>query len=345
MTDASPLKIDITDQKESIWKEATSPRCNLHSANSPTCKCVMPSIQILIENNNLWKERKMKDNPEYFKEMAKSQQPRYLWIGCSDSRVPAEEITGLSPGEMFVHRNVSNLVISNDISSLAVLQFAIEKLRVKDIIICGHYGCGGVQAAMDNKQLGLLDNWLRNIRDVCRTYHSELSQIHDEKARFDRLVELNIIEQCLNVFKINMVQRCQIKYGYPRIHGLVYDMESGQLKALNVDFQGYLRSFSGIYRLHSFPTDTIPSKRWQLQANLLADLVKGHEETENTISIRYLQRAMKAESDLFDQDEISACIDHAKFQSQCTQECESAFVDISTVLSFFGPASSGRFSL
>nr|CCA23814.1 carbonic anhydrase putative [Albugo laibachii Nc14] len=345
MADASPLTIDISDQSETIWREATSPRCKLQCASSPKCKCVMPSIQLLIENNKVWKDRKMMDNPEYFSDMAKSQKPRYLWIGCSDSRVPAEEITGLSPGEMFVHRNVSNLVISNDISSLAVLQFAIEKLRVKDIIICGHYGCGGVQAAMDNKQLGLLDNWLRNIRDVCRTYHSELSQIRDEQARFDRLVELNIIEQCLNVFKINMVQRCQIKYGYPRIHGLAYDIKTGSLKALDVDFQGYLRSFSGIYRLHSFPTDTIPNKRWQLQANLLADLVKGHEETENTISIRYLQRAMNSEPELFDDDEISACIEHAKCQSQSTQECESAFVDISAVLSFFGPASSGRFSL
>ncbi|TMW64198.1 hypothetical protein Poli38472_012820 [Pythium oligandrum] len=290
------------------------------------------AIQSLLENNIRWRNKKKRSDAEFFERMAEKQTPRYLWIGCSDSRVPAEEVTGLHPGEMFVHRNVANLVVSNDISSLSVIQFAVEKLQVRDIIVCGHYGCGGVQAAMENKTLGLLDNWLRNIRDVCRLYQPELVKISTEKERSRRIVELNIIEQCLNIFKINMVQNHQLKYGFPRIHGLVYDLHSGELRELSIDFRGYLRRFQGIYRLHSAPTDDIPRSRTQLQVNMVRDIVNGNEEEEGRISVRFLTRMLKKENVLFSESEVEGCIAHAK---TLERDPRSPFINVEAVIQFF----------
>ncbi|GLD93742.1 hypothetical protein PINS_up002347 [Pythium insidiosum] len=261
----------------------------------------------LFENNKKWREGKKLLDPDYFDKTSKGQHPQYLWIGCSDSRVPAEEITGLAPGEMFVHRNVANMVVANDVSALSVIQYAVEHLKVKDIIICGHYGCGGVRAAMDNKHLGLLDNWLRNIRDVCRLHHDELLQIDDSEERLNRMIELNTIEQCMNIFKIGLVQRHQVKYGFPRIHGLVYNIKNGELKELDVDFQSYIKKYRSIYRLHAFPTEA-PLNRAQLQSNMIRSLIDGHEEETGRVSLKYIHRAMLNEPLLFSDSEVTAAI-------------------------------------
>ncbi|GLE11588.1 hypothetical protein PINS_up024098 [Pythium insidiosum] len=208
---------------------------------------------------------------------------------------------------MFVHRNVANMVVANDVSALSVIQYAVEHLKVKDIIICGHYGCGGVRAAMDNKHLGLLDNWLRNIRDVCRLHHDELLQIDDSEERLNRMIELNTIEQCMNIFKIGLVQRHQVKYGFPRIHGLVYNIKNGELKELDVDFQSYIKKYRSIYRLHAFPTEA-PLNRAQLQSNMIRSLIDGHEEETGRVSLKYIHRAMLNEPLLFSDSEVTAAI-------------------------------------
>ncbi|TYZ63682.1 hypothetical protein PybrP1_001322 [[Pythium] brassicae (nom. inval.)] len=303
--------------------------CHPHGASS---------IQHLFDNNKRWREKKQRSDADFFERTARKHEPRYLWIGCSDSRVPAEKITGLAPGEMFVHRNVANLVVSNDVSSLAVVQFAVEQLRVRDIIVCGHYGCGGVRAAMANEQLGLLDHWLRNIRDVCRLNQSELLEIPNETQRFRRIVELNITEQCLNIFKINMVQRNQQKYGFPRIHGLVYDIESGVLKPLEVDFRSYVQKYSRIYRLHSFSKsgfqgDDYPPTVPQMRRNMIRSLADGHEEDEGEmISARYITRAMRQEADLFTPDEVDASVAFARSEGD---DPDAPFVQIARLIEYF----------
>ncbi|KAI9914890.1 hypothetical protein PsorP6_007909 [Peronosclerospora sorghi] len=269
------------------------------------------SLERLFANNQKWREGKKLLDPDYFDKTSQGQHPQYLWIGCSDSRVPAEEITGLAPGEMFVHRNVANLVVSNDISALSVVQYAVEHLKVKDIIVCGHYGCGGVKAAVDNKHLGLLDNWLRNIRDVVRIHSDELQDIDDDEQRFRRTVELNTIEQCINVFKIGLVQRHQVKYGFPRIHGLVYDLQNGKLNEMDIDFDSYVRRYRSIYKLHSFPSET-PLRRSQLQGNMIKSLVEGHEEEPGRVSAKFIKRAMAKEPILFSETEIDSAVARAQ---------------------------------
>ncbi|TMW64206.1 hypothetical protein Poli38472_012828 [Pythium oligandrum] len=265
------------------------------------------SLERLFENNKKWRDGKKLLDPDYFDKTSKGQHPQYLWIGCSDSRVPAEEITGLAPGEMFVHRNVANMVVSNDVSALSVIQYAVEHLKVKDIIVCGHYGCGGVRAAVENRHMGLLDNWLRNIRDVCRLHHTELQDIDDAEDRLNRIIELNTVEQCMNIFKTGLVQRHQVKYGFPRIHGLVYNIQNGELKELDVDFQSYIKKYRSIYRLHSFPTET-PLRRGQLQANMVRALIDGHDEDAGRVSVKYMKRALLNEPLLFSETEATAAI-------------------------------------
>ena len=157
----------------------------------------MRQLKILFENNRAWVDSRLKKDPEFFRQMADAQDPYYLWIGCSDSRVPANEIVGLEPGELFVHRNVANLFPHTDFNCLSVLEYAIDLLKIKHVIVCGHYGCGGVKAAMDDHQFGLVDNWLRNIRDTYARYKDELDQISDQKQRYNRLVELNVYQQVL----------------------------------------------------------------------------------------------------------------------------------------------------
>ena len=202
----------------------------------------------LFENNRAWSERIRRQDPEFFERLARQQAPRYLWIGCSDSRVPANEIIGLPPGEVFVHRNVANVVVHTDLNCLSVLQFAIDVLRVEHIIVCGHYGCGGVKAALGSAQLGLCDNWLRHIRDVREKHQGLLSTISNEKARLDRLCELNVIEQVANVCHTTLVQAAW-RRGQPlSVHGWIYGIQDGVLRDLETTMSGP-EDTSAVYHL------------------------------------------------------------------------------------------------
>lgn len=195
------------------------------------------SYKRLFENNKKWVAEMTQHDPNYFLDLAKGQTPEYLWIGCSDSRVPANEITGTKPGEMFVHRNIANMVVHNDLNLLSVLAYAVDVLKVKHVIVCGHYGCGGVEAAMGNKQFGLIDNWLRNIKEVYRTHTEELDAIEDRKERLRRFVELNVVEQVLDLGKTTIVQNAWQRDQPLHIHGWVYDIADGVVKDLGVTFR------------------------------------------------------------------------------------------------------------
>ena len=188
----------------------------------------------LLENNKVWVNNQLAKDPNYFSDLANGQSPEYLWIGCSDSRVPANEITGTKPGEMFVHRNIANMVVHSDMNLLSVLSYAVEVLKVKHVIVCGHYGCGGVLAAMGNQQYGLIDNWLRHIKDVYRYHYRELDQIKDMKARANRLVQLNVMEQVQDLGKTSIVQNAWKKNQPLQIHGWVYDIGDGIIDDLKV---------------------------------------------------------------------------------------------------------------
>lgn len=196
------------------------------------------SYKQLLENNKKWVASQLALDPVYFEKLANSQNPEYLWIGCSDSRVPANQITGTLPGDIFVHRNIANMVIHSDMNMLSVLSYAVEVLKVKHIIVCGHYGCGGVLAAMENKQFGLIDNWLRHIKDVYRLHFKELDAIANAKERADRLVELNVIEQVQDLGKTSIVQNAWKREQPLHIHGWVYDVKDGIIKDLGVNFKG-----------------------------------------------------------------------------------------------------------
>lgn len=192
----------------------------------------------LLDNNKKWVADQLSIDPSYFDKLAQSQHPEYLWIGCSDSRVPANQITGTQPGDVFVHRNIANMVIHSDMNMLSVLSYAVEVLKVKHIIVCGHYGCGGVMAAMENKQFGLIDNWLRHIKDVYRLHYKELDIIQDKKQKADRLVELNVIEQVQDLGKTSIVQNAWKREQPLHLHGWVYDVKDGLIKDLDVNFKG-----------------------------------------------------------------------------------------------------------
>jgi carbonic anhydrase len=200
-------------------------------------------------NNRKWSESKRRGDPGFFRKLATGQRPEFLFIGCSDSRVTAEEMMGAGPGDIFIHRNIANLVPNNDLCSAAVVEYSIKHLRVKHIIVCGHYACGGVKAAMEAKDLGILNPWLRNIRDVYRLHHDELRAIADEDARYDRLVELNIQEQCLNVIKMASWQKSFLETGEPEVHGWVFDVKSGRLIDLDINFRELVKSIREIYDL------------------------------------------------------------------------------------------------
>lgn len=203
----------------------------------------------VFENNRRWVAEKRASDPEFFTRLARGQKPEFLYIGCADSRVPANEIMGLDPGEVFVHRNVANLVVNIDANANAVIQYAVEHLKVKHIVVCGHYGCGGVQAAMHSTDMGLLNGWLREVRDVYRLHEKELDSIADEAARYDRLVELNVEEQCVNVIKTAFVQKSHLRHGFPVVHGWVYHLDEGLLRDLEVPFVERLERVRDIYRL------------------------------------------------------------------------------------------------
>ncbi|MGI4762597.1 MAG: carbonic anhydrase [Janthinobacterium lividum] len=207
----------------------------------------MPGIQDILANNRQWVATKNAEDPEFFHRLADGQKPRYLFIGCSDSRVPASGITGTGPGEMFVHRNIANMVVHTDMNLLSVLQYAVEVLGVQDILVVGHYGCGGVAAAANNKQYGLIDNWLVNIRDVVRLHETELLRITDEKQRLRRLVELNVVEQVQNLAKTNIIQNAMRGDNPPRLHGLVYDIADGVLKDLDAHGLEIVEELEHIY--------------------------------------------------------------------------------------------------
>jgi len=201
-------------------------------------------------NNRAWVEARKAADPHFFEHLAREQTPTFLYIGCSDSRVPANEIMCLEPGDVFVHRNIANLVVNTDANGQSVIQFAVEHLNVKHIVVCGHYGCGGVAKAMESDDLGLLNGWLREVRDVYRLHKAELRALPVEGgARYRRLVELNIIEQCRNVIKTSWVQRAWMNTGYPQVHGWVYDLHEGLLQDLRVDFEAELRQVREIYAL------------------------------------------------------------------------------------------------
>lgn len=194
----------------------------------------MAELTKLFANNRRWATDMRLADPHYFDRLSEQQAPKYLWIGCSDSRVPANQILGLQPGEIFVHRNVANLVVHTDMSCLSVMQFAVEVLRIEHIIVCGHYGCGGVHAACGSKQYGLIDNWLRNIKDVYGRYRSELDAIEDDKQRGDRLCELNVLEQVKNVCHTTIVQNAWAQGRPLSVHGLIYSLRDGLLRDLAV---------------------------------------------------------------------------------------------------------------
>ena len=190
------------------------------------------SYRRLLDGNDTWSKKKLINDPEYFKKLSMVQKPEFLWIGCSDSRVPANEITNTTSGEIFVHRNIANLVIHTDLNFLSVLQYAVEVLNVKHIIVCGHYGCGGVLAAMSNQSVGLVNKWLRNIKEVYLKYQKELDQIEDQQLRADRLVELNVIEQVSHLSMTTIVQKAW-KNRALQIHGWVYGLDTGKINDLN----------------------------------------------------------------------------------------------------------------
>lgn len=209
----------------------------------------MASYEEIFENNRRWIEQKTSTNANFFRELAKEQNPDYLYIGCSDSRVTAEEVMGLGPGEVFVHRNVANLVNNVDLNVMSVINYAIRHLKVKHIIVCGHYDCGGVKAAMVSQDLGILNPWLRNIRDVYRLHKAELNAITDERKRYDRLVELNVQEQCTNIIKTAALQESIATDGYPEVHGWVFDIKSGRIIDLHIDYMRILQDIKDIYNL------------------------------------------------------------------------------------------------
>jgi len=207
-------------------------------------------IHQIFKNNEAWiNDRKLVD-PEYFTNLAKGQNPEILYIGCSDSRVAAEEMMGVGPGEIFVHRNIGNMVPNTDLNVMSVINYAVTHLKVKHVVVCGHYYCGGVKAAMQSKDLGILNPWLRNIRDVYRIYYEHLQSIPDEEERYKRLVELNVREQCVNVIKAADVQIAYKKRNLA-VHGWVFDIHSGKILDLNIDYEEVMEGIMEIYHLGS----------------------------------------------------------------------------------------------
>lgn len=205
-------------------------------------------ISKIFENNRAWVNEKLKTNEKYFEDLSKGQNPEILYIGCADSRVTAEDLMGVSPGEAFIHRNIANMVPNTDLSAMSVINYAVTHLKVNHVVVCGHYYCGGVKAAMQSADLGILNPWLRNIRDVYRIHRHELDAITDEGKKYNRLVELNVQEQCVNVIKTSDVQRAYRERKL-QIHGWVFDVHSGLLIDLEINFNNILQNIMEIYRL------------------------------------------------------------------------------------------------
>lgn len=209
----------------------------------------MTDYEKIFENNKRWVAEKKATDSRFFEKLAQGQDPDFLYIGCSDSRVSAEEMMGADPGDIFVHRNIANVVHNTDLNVMAVINYAVKHLKVKHIVVCGHFGCGGVKAAMEPKDYGILNPWLRNIRDVYRLHKKELNSIADMETRYNRLVELNVEEQCINVIKTAVVQKTFLNTGYPIVHGWVFNLETGKLIDLRIDFEAKLKDIQEIYNL------------------------------------------------------------------------------------------------
>lgn len=205
-------------------------------------------LKNVFENNEQWIKEKLAVDSDYFENLGKGQNPELLYIGCSDSRVTAEDLMGLGPGDVFVHRNIANMVIGTDLNAMSVVDYAVTHLKVKHVVVCGHYACGGVKAAMQSADLGVLNGWLRNIRDVYRMHRTELNAITDEDKKYDRLIELNVQEQCVNLLKTAAVQKAYRNRGL-KVHGWVFDVHTGKLIDLKIDFDKYLKDIMEIYHL------------------------------------------------------------------------------------------------
>jgi carbonic anhydrase len=203
----------------------------------------------MFEDNQAWAAAQDEKDPKFFKKLAQGQTPEYLWIGCSDSRIPAEQITGLQPGEAFVHRNIANVACSVDLSIMSVIDYAVRHLKVKHIIVCGHYGCGGIRAALSSQDLGFLNPWIQNIKDVYGLHKAELDTISNNTERYDRLVELNVIEQCRNIIKTAAVQQSYTAEKFPIVSGWVFRLQDGLIKDLKIDFQAMLKDVQKICNL------------------------------------------------------------------------------------------------
>jgi len=206
------------------------------------------NLDKVFQNNEKWIKEKIAVNANYFDDLGKGQQPELLYIGCSDSRVTAEDLMGLGPGDVFVHRNIANMVSGTDLNAMSVIEYAVEHLKVGHVVVCGHYACGGVKAAMQSVDLGILNPWLRNIRDVYRIHNKELNAIDCEEKKYDRLVELNVQEQCINLMKTSSVQKAYRERGL-KVHGWVFDVHSGRLIDLKIDFDTILDKIREIYHL------------------------------------------------------------------------------------------------
>lgn len=222
----------------------------IHGNKEEQEKKMAETYEKLLENNKKWVQEKLGEDSGFFEKQSKGQAPRYLFIGCSDSRVPAEKITQTEPGEMFVHRNIANMVISTDLNAVSVIQYAVEVLNVQHIIVCGHYGCGGVKAAMEDKEMGLIDKWLGNIKDVYRLHQDELEKIENYDERYNKLIELNVEEQVLNLMKIPFIQKNRSQYDRPQIHGWVYDLRSGLINDLQVNVKEKFQELDKIYKVY-----------------------------------------------------------------------------------------------
>ncbi|MCZ2355715.1 MAG: carbonic anhydrase [Bacteroidia bacterium] len=207
------------------------------------------NFEEIFQNNQNWIAEKLATDSEYFENLSKGQSPEILYIGCSDSRVTAEELMGADPGEVFVHRNIANLVVSTDNNLNAIVQYAVEYLKVKHIIVCGHYECGGIKAALEPEDMGQLNSWLQTLRDVYRLHRAELDIIEDNQKRLDKMAELNVLEQSFNIMKIDHVQRSWRKTGFPIIHGWIFDVRTGKLKDLNISTEYEYKELMDIYYL------------------------------------------------------------------------------------------------
>jgi carbonic anhydrase len=208
----------------------------------------MTAIDKIFENNEKWVTEKLSLDPNYFENLSKGQAPEFLYIGCSDSRVTAEDLMGAKPGEIFIHRNIANMVVSIDLNAMSVINYAVRHLKVKHVVVCGHYECGGVKAAMQPTDLGILNPWLRNIRDVYRLHQTELDSIIDEHQRYNRLIELNVQEQCINLIKTAAIQEAYKERGL-KVYGWVFDIHTGKIIDLKIDFEHILADIMKIYRI------------------------------------------------------------------------------------------------